>query len=315
MEKVKIGISSCLLGEKVRYDGGHALDPYITGTLGGYFEWVPVCPEVESGLPVPREAMHLEGDTRSPRLVTIKTGIDRTERMLTWTRKRLKDLEADDLCGFIFKSRSPSSGIAGVNIYTPSGHPAGKGAGIFGGTFIRQFPLIPVMDDSRLHNPKLRENFIERVFVYRRWRGLLQGRRSIKDLVKFHSEHKLLILSHNPKHLSALGRLVAGQKPYRQEEIFSNYINVMMEGLHFLATIKKNTNVLLHIAGYFKKNLSPSDKQELLDLIDQYHRGYAPLIAPIVLINHHVGNFDQHYLKTQVYLHPQPLELMMRNHS
>ena len=174
MEKIKIGISSCLLGEKVRYDGGHKLDRYITDTLGQYFEWVLVCPEVEYGLSVPREAMHLIGNLGSPRLVTIHTGIDHTEEMLKWAKKKLKELEKEGLCGFIFKSKSPSSGIGGVKVYTFSGVPSQKGVGIFGGAFIQYFPLIPVIDEGRLHDPNLRENFIERVFVYKRWKEFLE---------------------------------------------------------------------------------------------------------------------------------------------
>jgi uncharacterized protein YbgA (DUF1722 family)/uncharacterized protein YbbK (DUF523 family) len=314
MEKIKIGISACLLGEKVRYDGGHKLDHYITNTLGRYFDWFPVCPEVESGLPVPREAMHLQGNNLSPLLVTVKTGIDHTERLLTWSRKKLNILEQEDLRGFIFKGRSPSSGIEGVTIYTPSGTPGGRGAGLFGGVFMHYFPLLPVIDDGRLHDPKLRENFIERVFVYNRWKDFLRNGTSIHGLVNFHAEHKLLIFSHSPKHLSALGRLVAYPDGLKQEDIFSRYIDHLMEGLRLLSTVKKNTNVLLHIAGYFKKKLSSDEKRELLEVIERYHRGYVPLIVPIVLVNHYVRKFDEPYLRNQHYLHPHPLELMLRNH-
>jgi len=314
MEKITIGISSCLLGNNVRYDGGHKWDRYVTDTLGVYFEWVPVCPEVEFGLPIPREAMHLVGEPDAPRLVTIRTGIDHTDGMLKWADAKLKDLENEELCGFIFKSKSPSSGISGIKVYTPSGMPSHKGTGIFGGAFMRHFPLIPVIDDGRLHDPQLRENFIERVFIYQRWKDFLKTSTSIKDLVAFHTEHKLLILSHSPKHLSALGKLVADAKQQERKELFTRYMRVLMEGLQFIATAKKNTNVLLHIAGYFRKNLSPDDKQELLEIIDQYHRQFVPLIVPIVIINHYVRKFDEPYLKKQSYLRPHPLELMLRNH-
>jgi uncharacterized protein YbgA (DUF1722 family)/uncharacterized protein YbbK (DUF523 family) len=314
MEKIKIGISSCLLGNNVRYDGGHKWDRYVTETLGEYFEWVPVCPEVEYGLPIPREAMHLVGEPASPRLVTVRTGIDHTSGMLKWSDKKLKDIENEELCGFIFKSRSPSSGISGVKVYTPSGMPSRRGTGIFGGAFMRHFPIIPVIDDGRLHDPQLRENFIERIFVYRRWKDFLQNNTSIKDFVAFHTEHKLLILSHSPKHLSALGKLVADAKRRDRKELFTEYIQLLMEGIQLIATAKKNTNVLLHIAGYFKKNLSPDDKKELLEIIDQYHRKYVPLIVPIVIINHYIRKFNEPYLQKQYYLHPHPLELMLRNH-
>jgi uncharacterized protein YbgA (DUF1722 family)/uncharacterized protein YbbK (DUF523 family) len=315
VDKIKIGISTCLLGEKVRYDGGHKLDRYITETLGQYFEWAPVCPEVEYGLPVPREAMRLVGIPDSPRLITVRTGTDHTEGMLKWTERKLRELEGEELCGFIFKSKSPSSGIGGVKVYTPTGIPSQRGTGIFGGAFIRHFPFIPVIDDGRLHDSGLRENFIERVFVYKRWREFMKRGGAINDLVTFHTEHKLLILSHSPKHFSILGRLVASGNKYRREELDSKYIGLLMEGLRLLATVKKNTNVLMHVIGYFKRHLSSDDKHELLEIIDRYHKRLIPFIVPITLIRHYVRKFDEPYLKRQYYLNPHPLELMLRNHT
>ncbi|MFA4918994.1 MAG: DUF523 and DUF1722 domain-containing protein [Thermodesulfovibrionales bacterium] len=313
MEKIKIGISACLLGEKVRYDGGHSLDRYITETLGRYFEWVQVCPEVEYGLPVPRETMHLTGEPASPRLVTVSTGIDHTDGMTKWATDKLSRLEKEDLSGFIFRSKSPSSGIGGIKVYSSSGI-TDKGTGIFGGAFMQYFPLVPAIDDGRLHNPNLRENFIDQVLAYNRWQEFLKKGEGIRELIAFHTNLKLLILSHSPKHYSTLGTLVAQAKKYRPDVLYSKYINILMEGLRLLATIKKNTNVLLHIAGYFKKRLSSDDKRELLEVIEQYHKGYIPLIVPIVLINHYVRKFDEPYLKTQFYLNPHPMELMLRNH-
>jgi uncharacterized protein YbgA (DUF1722 family)/uncharacterized protein YbbK (DUF523 family) len=315
MDKVKIGVSTCLLGENVRYDAGHKLDRYITDTLGQYFEWVSVCPEVEYGLPVPREPMRLVGDPDSPHLVTIRTGVDYTASMLKWAEKKLKELEKKDLCGFIFKSKSPSSGIGGVKVYTSSGMPSQRGVGIFGGAFMQHFPLIPVIDDGRLHDLSLRENFIERVFIYKRWREFMEKGGLVRDLIIFHTEHKLLILSHSPKHFSILGQLVASAKKYKPEDFHSEYIKLLMESLRLIATVKKNTNVLLHIAGYFKKQLPADDKKELLEVIENYHKGYVPLIVPIVLIKHYVRKFDEPYLKKQYYLNPHPLELMLRNHA
>jgi uncharacterized protein YbgA (DUF1722 family)/uncharacterized protein YbbK (DUF523 family) len=313
MEKIKIGTSACLLGEKVRYDGGHRLDQYITETLGRYFEWVQVCPEVEYGLPVPREAMHLTGEPASPRLVTVRTGIDHTDGMIKWAADKLIRLEKEALCGFIFKSKSPSSGIGGIKVYSSSGI-TNKGTGIFGGAFMHYFPLIPVIDDARLHNPDLRGNFIEQVLIYKRWREFIKKGGKIRELIAFHANLKLLILSHSPKHYSSLGVLVARAKQYRPDALYSEYIKILMEGLRLLATVKKNTNVLLHIAGYFKKRLSPDDKRELLEVIEEYHKGHIPLIVPVVLINHYARKFDEPYLKTQFYLNPHPIELMLRNH-
>lgn len=312
-EKIKMGISSCLLGEKVRYDGGHKLDRFITDTLGQYFEWVPVCPEFEYGLPIPREPLHLVGSPESPRLITIKTGIDHTEKMLQWAEKKLGELEQENLCGFIFKSKSPSSGIGGVKLYTPSGITSQRGVGIFGGAFIRHFPLTPAIDDGRLHNPQLRENFIENVFVFQRWQKL-QKSKSINDLIEFHTSHKLLMLAHSPRHYSSLGQLVAGAKRVKREGLFSAYIQGFMDGMRLIATPKKNANVLMHIAGYFKKLISSDEKQELLEVIENYRRCLIPLIVPITLVKHYVRKYDIAYFKKQYYLNPHPVELMLRNH-
>jgi uncharacterized protein YbgA (DUF1722 family)/uncharacterized protein YbbK (DUF523 family) len=312
---MKIGISSCLIGEKVRYDAGHQLDRYVTDTLGHYFEWLPVCPEVEYGLPVPREPMRLVGDPDSPRLITIRTGIDHTDGMLKWAEKKLKELEKEELCGFIFKSKSPSSGIGGVKVYTPSGMPSQRGIGLFGKAFMNKFPVIPVIDDGRLHDPGLRENFIERVFAYKRWQEFIKKGGLIRDLVAFHTEHKLLILSHSPRHYSVLGRLVAKPKHYKPEDLNAEYVKLLMECLQLIATVKKNTNVLQHIVGYFKNKLSSDDRKELLEVIENYHKGYVPLIVPVVLVRHYVRKFNEPYLQRQYYLNPHPLELMLRNHA
>jgi uncharacterized protein YbgA (DUF1722 family)/uncharacterized protein YbbK (DUF523 family) len=313
-EKIKLGISSCLLGEKVRYDGGHKLDHFLTDTLGAYVDWVPVCPEVESGLSVPREAMHLVGDPGAPRLVTIRSGVDHTVRMNRWANKKVTSLAVLDLCGFVFKSRSPSSGLRGVKIYSPEGMPVGTGSGLFAKAFQDRFPLLPVEDEGRLHDPALRENFIERIFVYRRWQEFGSSDKSVGGLVSFHTSHKLLIMAHSPRHYSVLGKLVADPRKYRREELFERYLAALMEGLQFLATVRKNTNVLQHMAGYFEKLLSTDEKQELQNVIENYHQGLVPLIVPMTLLQHYVRTYNEGYLKQQIYLNPHPLELMLRNH-
>ncbi len=313
-DKIKLGISSCLLGEKVRYDGWHKLDHYITKTLGHYVEWVPVCPEVEYGLAVPREAMHLVGTEEGPRLVTSRTGVDHTRGMKRWAAQRLDGLEEESLCGFIFKSGSPSSGMRGVKVYNPSGVPVRTGSGIFAAAFMERFPLIPVEDEGRLQNPALRENFIERAFVFRRWKKFQRGGGKIKDLVSFHTDHKLLILSHSTRHCRILGSIAASAKQYLPEKLHSEYIESLMEGLRLLSTVKKNTNVLNHMLGYFKKMISPGEKQELLEVIENYHKGLVPLIVPVILIKHYVRKYDEQYLARQYYLDPHPVELMLRNH-
>ena len=314
MNKITLGISSCLLGNNVRYDGGHKLDHFLVDTLGQYVDWVPVCPEVESGLPVPREAMHLVGDPEDPRLITIRTKVDHTTRMKRWAKKRTAELEEAELCGFVFKSRSPSSGMRGVKIYTEAGMPNTTGSGIFAHAFMKHFPLLPVEDEGRMHDPGLRENFIERVFVYRRWREYIKEDGSLGGLVAFHTAHKYLIMAHSGKHYTALGKMVAAGKKAQRGKLQADYLEALMEGLQFLATPKKNTNVLQHMAGYFKEQLSAEEKKELLDVITNYHDGFVPLIVPITLLKHYVRKYKEEYLARQFYLNPHPLELMLRNH-
>jgi uncharacterized protein YbgA (DUF1722 family)/uncharacterized protein YbbK (DUF523 family) len=314
MEKIKLGISTCLLGENVRYDGGHKLDRFLTETLAQYVEYVSVCPEVECGLPIPREAMHLEGNPDSPRLVTSRTKQDMTERIVKWAEKRVVELEKEDLCGFIFKSDSPSSGMERVRVYNEKGMPSKKGVGMFARIFMNHFPLLPVEDEGRLHDPQLRENFIERIFALKRWREVLSKKESRWDLVDFHTQHKLLILSHSPKHYQMMGKLVAKAKEILIKELYRQYQNILMEALQLKTTPKKNANVLMHMMGYFKEQLSSDEKQELLEVIDHYRQEVIPLVVPITLINHYVRKYDQPYLKQQVYLNPHPLELQLRNH-
>jgi len=314
MEKIKLGISACLLGENVRYDGGHRLDRFLTDTLGQYVEYVPVCPEVECGLPVPREPMHLEGDPDSPRLVTIRTKQDMTDRMVKWAQKRVAQLDKQDLCGFIFKSDSPSSGMERIKVYSEKGMPVKKGVGMFAKIFMEHFPLLPVEDEGRLHDPKLRDNFIERIFALKRWREILSKKESRGTLVEFHTKHKLLILSHSPKHYQMTGKLVAKAKEIPIKELYQQYQAILMESLYLKTSPKKNANVLQHMVGYFKEQLSSDERQELLDVIDFYRKGHIPLIVPVTLINHYVRKYDQPYLKQQVYLNPHPLELQLRNH-
>ena len=312
---IRIGLSTCLLGENVRFDGGHKRDRFVTDTLGQFLEFVPVCPEMECGLGVPRESMRLEGKPESPRLVTNRTKIDHTERMITWARKRVKELEKEDLCGFIFKSRSPSSGMERVRVYNEKGVPENKGVGMFARIFMEHFPLLPVEEDGRLHDIKLRENFIERIFALKRWRDLLDEKRSRGKLVAFHTQHKLLILSHSQKHSRILGKVVAEAKSISPQQLYPQYQALFMEALKLKTTVKKNINVLQHMMGYFKKQLSADEKQELLETFNQYREGYIPLIVPLTLIKHYVRKYDQPYLKQQVYLNPHPVELKLRNHA
>ena len=314
VERFRVGISACLLGENVRWNGGHKLDRYLTNTLGQFVDYVPVCPEVECGLGIPRETLRLVGDPENPRLVTFKTKIDHTDRMRQWAKNRVEALEKEDLCGFIFKSDSPSSGMIRVKVYNEKGMPEQKGVGMFAQAFMQHVPLIPVEDDGRLHDPNIRENFIEQIFTLKRWREILIGKATLGNLVGFHTRHKLLILAHSPKHSRLLGKIVADGKQIPVQTLFKDYESILIEALRMKPTIKKNLNVLQHIMGYFKKQLSPDEKRELLEVFEQYRHEYVPLIVPITLINHYVRKYDQPYLKQQTYLNPHPLELKLRTH-
>jgi len=314
MTKITLGISSCLLGNQVRYDGGHKLDKFLTETLGGYVDWAPVCPEAACGLGIPREIMALEGDPGSPRLKTVWTGIDHTLRLQRWTRKEMKVLADADISGFVFKARSPSCGLLDAKVFDAKCRIRSRGPGLFARAVREAFPLLPVEDEGRMHDPGLRENFIERVFVYRRWQEYIKEDGSLGGLVAFHSGHKYLIMAHSQKHYSALGKMVAGSKKMRRNELHAYYISMLMEGLQLPATPKKNTNVLQHMAGYFKEQLSTDEKKELLEVIANYHDGLVPLIVPITLLRHYVRKYQEDYLARQFYVNPHPLELMLRNH-
>jgi uncharacterized protein YbgA (DUF1722 family)/uncharacterized protein YbbK (DUF523 family) len=312
-EKIKIGVSSCLLGKEVRYNGGHSLDRYVTGTLGDYFTFVDVCPEVEAGFGIPRETLRLVGDPAAPRLITTKTGKDFTGRMQNWSKKRVVELEKENLCGFIFKKGSPSSGMERVKVYTEKGMPSNRGSGMFARAFMDHFPLVPTEEEGRLNDAALRENFIERIFALRRWRQMAAQRKSRGNIVAFHTLHKLQIMSHSVKHYREMGRLVAHTKELDLQSLYKQYEALFMQALSLKATVKKNVNVLQHMAGYFKKQLSRDEKQELQEIIGQYHRHLIPLIVPMTLFNHYVRKYDQEYLKDQLYLNPHPIELKLRN--
>ena len=312
--KLRVGISSCILGNPVRWNAGHKLDKYLTHTLGQFVEYVPVCPEVEVGLGVPRESMRLVGDPERPRLITFKSKTDHTDKMVRWADKRVKALKKENLCGFIFKSDSPSSGMIRVKVYNDKGMPHKVGVGIFARAFMNHFPSIPVEDDGRLNNPQIRENFIQQIFTMKRWREIDTGRANMGKLVDFHTRNKLLLLSHSQKHYRMMGKLVAAGKQLPISDLYRQYQGMLLDALKLKTTIKKNINVLQHLMGYFKKELSADEKQELLETFEHYRREQVPLIVPITLINHYVRKYQQPYLKHQTYLHPHPLELKLRIH-
>ncbi|WP_319470659.1 DUF523 and DUF1722 domain-containing protein [uncultured Pseudodesulfovibrio sp.] len=312
--KIKLGIAKCLLGEKVRYDGSQKLDRYLRDTLGQYVEWVPVCPEVETGMPIPREAVRLVGDVDAPRLVGRQSGEDWTERMKAWGRHRLKQLKKAGLCGYVFKYGSPSNGMARVKVYNEKGMPSLTGQGVWAHMVMEAFPNLPFEDDGRLHDPRLRENFISRVFTLKRWRDTMANGLSAGKLVDFHTRHKLLIMAHSVESYRSMGKLVATVGAAKDAELYDDYFKELFKALSYKHTVKKNVNVLSHAMGYFKKDLTASEKSELLELIEQYRSGLVPLIVLITMVNHYVRKYDKEYLSKQYYLTPYPAELMLRNH-
>jgi len=314
-EPIRIGVSACLLGREVRFDGGHKRDPFLVETFGPYVEWVSVCPEFELGLGIPRPSMRLERHDDDVRLVVPKTGADHTVAMRAYAAQRTAQLAHDDLCGFILKKDSPSCGMERVKVYGAANTIPGKtGRGVFADALLQRFPHLPVEEEGRLNDPQLRENFVERVFAYRRLRSLFAGRWTVGQLVAFHTAHKLQLMAHAPKAYEQLGQLVARAKAVERADVRAQYESAFMDGFKILATRKRHTNVLQHMAGYFKKTLEPDGRQELQGVIDDYRTGLVPLVVPLTLIRHYVRRFDVAYLRGQVYLEPHPKELMLRNH-
>ncbi len=311
----RLGISSCLLGEKVRFNGGHKRDRYLTDTLGALCDWVMVCPEVELGLGSPRETLRLVGDPTQPRLHEPATDIDRTRAMHRFAGDRARALRVEGLHGFVFKKDSPTCGMARVKVWHESGGGSErKGVGLFAAAVMKAFPLLPCEEEGRLHDMPLRENFIERVFCYQRWRDSFDKRVRRGNLVAFHTAHKLTLMAHSPVRYRELGRIVAalGTRPLRED--IDAYGEQFMEALRLLATRRKHTNVLQHIAGYFKRKIDSDDRTELAGCIEDYHAGSVPLIVPLTLVRHHLRRHPDAWLECQTYLHPYPAELMLRNH-
>jgi uncharacterized protein YbgA (DUF1722 family)/uncharacterized protein YbbK (DUF523 family) len=307
-------VSSCLLGRKVRFDGGHKRDAFVVDALGPYVDWVAVCPEAESGLGVPRESMRLVRSAERIRLITNQTERDVTTVVDQWAVRKLRDLADDELCGFILKKDSPTCGMERVRVYGVSGIPQKTGEGLFAAALHARFPDLPIEEEGRLSDPRLRENFIECVFAYQRLQQLFGGRWSVGQLVAFHTAHKLTLLAHVPSAYQALGRLVAASKTLPRAEVREEYSRQFMTAMRTVATRGRHANVLEHMLGYFKKSLDAADRAELLDVIKRYAAGTVPLVVPLTLLAHHIRRQDIGYLQGQAYLNPHPAELMLRNH-
>ena len=312
---LRVGVSRCLLGDEVRYDGGHKRDNFLVDVLGRYVEWVPVCPEVEVGMGTPREAVHLIGNPRRPRMQTVQSARDVTHDMAAFSSRKVRDLEALELSGYVFKKGSPSCGMERVRILNQQGRSGRDGVGMFARAFMEHFPLIPVEEEERLGDAVLRENFIERIFSYHRWRTLLRGSVTTDMIIEFHGLHKYALLAHSRAHYQVLSRLVAQARRFQPNELLERYGTVFMAALRIKASVRRHVTVLNHLAGHFQTRLHPIERAELDDSIADYHRGLVPLIVPLTLVKHYAIRHDIAYLRNQVYLHPHPKELMLRNHA
>jgi uncharacterized protein YbgA (DUF1722 family)/uncharacterized protein YbbK (DUF523 family) len=314
---IKIGVSACLLGEQVRYDGQHKLNDFLVDVLGAHVDFVPVCPEMELGLGAPREAMRLVADGKHARLVTIRTGRDLTLGMAAYAEDRVRRLADDDLSGYVLKKDSPSCGMTRVKLYAsnePGSAASRDGVGIFADALLRRFPHLPVEEEGRLHDARLRENFIERVFAYHRLKTLFGGKWTMANLVVFHTAHKLAILAHSPAGYRELGVLVAQGKAMPRAELRKQYELGFMRALEAMATPGRHANVLLHMIGYFRDKLDAGSRAELVGAVEDFRQGLLPLIVPVTLVRHQARRLDVAYLTGQTYLDPHPKEMMLRNH-
>jgi len=312
--KPKLGISACLLGQKVRFDGSHKREPFLIELFRKFVEWIPICPEVEVGMGVPRESVRLVGALTNPSMIAEKSGKDWTEAMNRFAAKRMREITENHLSGYVFKKNSPSCGMERVRVYNSKGMPVRQGRGLFAAALMNHWPLLPVEEEGRLYDLKLRENFIERVFAYHRWLQASSERKSPGALVRFHTSHKYMLLAHSQRHYRQLGRLVAAAKQRSLAAAYDDYGRVFMEALAVHATAKTHANVLDHMMGYFSKQLTAPERQELVQLIGDFRRQLIPLIAPITLMRHYSKKYQVEYLQGQLYLEPSPKELMLRNH-
>jgi uncharacterized protein YbgA (DUF1722 family) len=248
------------------------------------------------------------------RLLTVKSGVDLTAHLERFSRSRVVALSGEDLSGYVLKKDSPSCGLERVMVYDRHGTPARGGRGLFAAALHDALPHLPMEEEGRLTDPWLRENFVERVFAHWRLRGLFAARWTVGDVVRFHAVHKLLLLALAPEAYRQLGRLVAGARGLLRRDLERRYTEGFMDGLAHLATARRHTNVLQHMAGYFKDRLDAASKGELADTIADYRRGLVPLVVPLTLLRHYACRFDVAYLAEQTYLQPHPKELMLRNH-
>jgi len=310
--KITIGVSACLLGRKVRFDGGHKRSRFITDALAGHFEFAAFCPEMAIGMGAPRQPIRLVGEDQNPQAVGVKTPQLNVTQPLRDYGKKIAG-EIDGLCGFIFKKDSPSCGMERVKVYNDKGTPERSGTGIFAREIIKAHPLLPVEEEGRLNDADLRDNFVTRVYVYARWKALIAGGLSKSGLIDFHTGHKYLVLSHSTMVYKQLGQMLSDLTRAPLADIADSYIARLMQTLSKPATRKRHSNVLQHLLGYLKNHLDSPHRADLNETIDAYRRGEFPLVVPIRLLQHHFSMHPHTYIKKQVYLNPHPQALLLRN--
>ncbi len=311
---LRLGASSCLLGHAVRFDAGHAKDKFVVDTLGRWFEFVPTCPEMDIGMGVPRPTIRLVDNGQGTRLVAPTSGEDFTDRMNAYAKNKIEDLAARDLDGYILKKNSPSCGLERIPVYRNGKVEHKKASGMFAAKLIDLWPALPVEDEGRLNDPKLRENFIERVFCRNRWRTLVRRGLTRRRLVEFHTAHKLLLLAHNEAAVRRMGKLVGGAGRIPDREIFARYELDLQVTMSTRASPQKHANVMQHAMGHLKTMLEPAEKRDILGAIHDFRSGLLPLIVPITLLRYIIARCGIEYLAGQLYFDPHPKELMLRNH-
>jgi uncharacterized protein YbgA (DUF1722 family)/uncharacterized protein YbbK (DUF523 family) len=309
----KVGVSACLLGHQVRYDGGHKRDAFVVEALSQHMALIPICPETAIGLGIPRPTIRLMGDIERPRLVgTADAGFDVTRQMEDYAERQVAEL--GDLCGYILKKDSPSCGMERVKVFNDQGtHAERKGSGVFARILMQRLPLLPVEEEGRLNDAVLRENFVNRVFVMQRWRDLLEQGLTPARLIEFHTAHKYLVMAHSQAAYQRLGRLLANLAGDKLASIADRYGEELMHTLKRRVSRKRHVNVLQHIMGYLKKRIDSGDKAELTQSIEAYRRGETPLIVPLTLLRHYFRRHPDPYMEKQVYLRPHPDKLGLRN--
>lgn len=310
--KISVGISRCLLGEEVRYNGSHKLSRYCRDHLSRWFHFVDTCPEVQIGMGIPREPIRLVSTGGEIEVQPVSGATANYAPALANLADELKP-QLDELCGFIFMQKSPSCGVFRVKVYNDKGGLAQEpGRGAFAAAVVENHPSLPVEEAGRLTDPELRENFIARVFIYSEWRKLVGEGATRKAVIDFHSRHKYLLMAHSQRHYRLLGKFLARAGSYSEGLLASRYIKVLMSGLSKVAGRGGHANALQHMQGYLKKELDSESKAEITQLIDAYRKGEVPLVAPLVLLKHHAKLANDYY-RSQVYLEPHPAELGLRN--